>query len=97
MRRKGIRARTQQRSGQLSILRFRGTRESRRVNNAAFQTRLQEARRAQLPLPTETPDTSDGDRSLDGRPPTEEPPDQLVLVKAVLFYSYKFLLYAACS
>ena len=75
MRRKEILSWTQQRSGQLSILSFRGTRESCRDNNTAFQMRLQEARRAQLPIPTETPDTSDGDCLLDGRPPTEDPPD----------------------
>ena len=57
-------------SGQLSILSFCGSPLARRQNKHSFLTRIQEARRANLPTPTETPNTSDGDHS-----PAEEPPD----------------------
>ena len=66
-RRKEVLART---SGQLSILSFCGSQLARRQNKHSFLTRIQEARRANLPTPTETPNTSDGDHS-----PAEEPPD----------------------
>ena len=74
-RRKEISTRTTRSTGQLSIIGFCGSAESRRQNNYTFQTRLQEARKAVLPTLPETSNTSDGDRSTDGHPPAEEPPD----------------------
>ena len=74
-RRKEVYSRTSRRTGQLSIIGFCGSTESRRQHNTSFQTRLQEARKASLPTVTETSNTNDGDRSLDGHPPGEEPPD----------------------
>ena len=74
-RRKEVNSRNPRRTGQLSIIRFCGSTESRRQHNTSFQTRLQEAWKATLPTVTETSNTNDGDRSLDGHPPGEEPPD----------------------
>ena len=67
--------RTTLRTGQFSIIGFCGSTESRRQHNSNFQTRLQEARKATLPTPPETSNMSDWDRSPDGHPPAEEPPD----------------------
>ena len=53
-------------NGQMTMLRFLIPEENRRENNQAFQTRIQEARRARLPTSS---NTVDGDQS------SEEPPD----------------------
>ena len=53
-------------TGKQSIFSFLIPAETRRQNNSAFQTRLQEARRANLPTSS---NTVDGDQSQ------EEPPD----------------------
>ena len=53
-------------NGQTTMLRFLIPAENRRENNQAFQTRIQEARRASLPTSS---NTVDGDQS------SEEPPD----------------------
>ena len=74
-RRKEVSTRTTIRTGQLSIIGFCGSTESRRQHNNNFQTRLQEARKAILSTIPETSNTSDGDRSPEGHPPEEEPPD----------------------
>ena len=74
-RRKEVLARAKRSAGQLSMIGFCGSKESRRQHNTNFQTRLQEARRANLPTVIETPNTSDGDRSPEGRPPAGGPPD----------------------
>ena len=84
-RRKEVSTRTTIRTGQLSIIGFCGSTESRRQHNHNFQTRLQEARRANLPTLIETPNKSDGDRSPEGRPPAEKPPDRLVVYMLFLF------------
>ena len=68
-------ARTQRPTGRRLIISYCGTPEARRRNNASFQTRLQETRRAHLPTQTESSNTSDGDHSPGGHPPAEEPPD----------------------
>jgi len=62
-------------TGQLSIIHFRGTSESHRHNNASFQTRLQDARQANLSTRTETLNSNDGDHSTGGHSPAEEPLD----------------------
>ena len=53
-------------TGQMTMLRFLIPAENRRENNQAFQTRIQEARRASL---STSSNTVDGDQSA------EEPPD----------------------
>ena len=68
-------AHTKRNTGQLLILNFCGTPDSRRHHNSNFQTFLQEACRANLPTPIEMPQTSEGDHSPGGSPPAEEPPD----------------------
>ncbi len=52
--------------GQTSLLRYFIPAETRREHNQAFQTRIQEARRASLPTSS---NTVDGDQS------SEDPPD----------------------
>ena len=68
-------AHTKRNTGQLLILSFCGTPDSRRQHNSSFQTRLQDARQAHLPTSIELSQTSEGDHSHGGRPPAEEPPD----------------------
>ena len=46
----------QKRTGQLSILPYFLPIEDRRANNAAFQSKIQDARRAQLPPPESSSD-----------------------------------------
>ena len=53
-------------TGQMSMLRYLIPAENRRENNQAFQTRIQDARRARLPTSSNT---------VDGDQPSEEPPD----------------------
>ena len=53
-------------TGQLSIFSYLIPAENRRQNNQAFQTRIQDTRRANLPTSS---NTVDGDQS------SEEPPD----------------------
>lgn len=73
--RDSILTRTRCQTGQLSMLSFVRSPEDRQQHNESFQTRLQETRRAELPIEPESSGPSDGDRPPEGNPPAEEPPD----------------------